>query len=284
MIKSQLDCKVPLRRVLVFLNIMVFLIGCNLDNRVPKGFPKEKEFAQILADVHFTESAVSQMRLKRKNIDEVSNGCYHSVLSKYNLTEEKFDTIVAWYTNKPELYTKVYDDVIAILTEKESKWQFEVKEIREEIERQKALKEARNIWDKDNRNIIVNDKDSLDRRVPFKFDVDTIKDAGYRISAFYQFLKGNMVRDVELEVVAMYEDSTCDTINYKIPVSFASKKSEVNIASEDSLCIINLQGYMLKHDTDDVINARIKSIEFEYIPFVEDSILQDKSEDLLLER
>ncbi len=284
MIKNKLhNIKIKEQAIGLFL-LFILVVGCNFDNQLPKGFPKEKEFANILADVHFTESAISQMRLRGVSIDEVSNGCYHTVLSKYNLTEEKFDTIVAWYTNQPELYSKVYDEVIAILTEKESRWQLEVKEIKEEVDRLKALKEARNIWDKNNRTIAIDEKDTFDRRVPFSLDVDTIKDAGYRISAFYQFLKGNMVRDVELEIIAMFEDSTLDTINYKIPVSFGSRKSEVNIISDDSLSILNLHGYMLNHDTDDVVNARIKNIEFEYLPFNEDSVITDKQEDLVLEK
>ncbi len=264
--------------------LLFFIVGCSFDNRIPKDFPKEKEFAKILADVHFTESVLSQMRSKNISKDEVANGCYHSVLSKYNLTQEKFDTIVSWYTSHPEMYTKVYDDVMAILTEKEAKWQLEVKEIKEEVERQKALKEARNIWDKKNRNITVNERDTFDLRVPFNLQVDTIKELGYRISAFYQFLKGNMVKDVDLEIVAMFEDSTFDTINYKIPVTFGSRKSEVNIMSEDSLNIIQLYGYLLKHDTDDVVNARIKNIEFEYLPFDDDSIGSNLFEEDLIQK
>ncbi len=261
--------------------LLIILIGCNFDNRVPKDFPKEKEFAQILADVHFTESVISQMRLKQRSMNDVANGCYHTVLSKYNLTQEKFDTIVSWYTSHPEIYSKVYDDVVAILTEKEATWQLEVKEIKEEIERQRALKEARNVWEKEQRSIVVHPTDTFDRRIPFNIGVDTIKESGYRISAFYQFLKGNMVKEVNLEIIPMYEDSSYDTINYKIPVTFGSRKSEVIVASEDSLKILQLQGYLLKHDTDDVVNVRIKNIEFEYLPLEGDSITMDSSQELL---
>ncbi len=260
--------------------LLIILIGCNFDNRVPKDFPKEKEFAQILADVHFTESVISQIRLKHRSMNDVANGCYHAVLSKYNLTQDKFDTIVSWYTSHPEIYSKVYDDVVAILTEKEAKWQLEVKEIKEEIERQRALKEARNVWEKEQRSIVVNPIDTFDRRIPFKIGVDTIKESGYRISAFYQFLKGNMVKEVNLEIIPMYEDSSYDTISYKIPVTFGSRKSEVNVESKDSLKILQLQGYLLKHDTDDVVNVRIKNIEFEYLPLEDDSLTMDSPQEL----
>ncbi|MCW3786748.1 DUF4296 domain-containing protein [Plebeiibacterium sediminum] len=273
--------KYTFRSIRLTLLLLILLQSCNLENRVPNEFPKEKEFAQILADVHFTESVISQMRLKQRSMNDVANGCYHTVLSKYNLTQEKFDTIVSWYTAHPEIYSKVYDDVVAILTEKEATWQLEVKDIKEEIERQRALKEARNIWEKEKRSLVVQPKDTFDRRIPFNIGVDTINESGYRISAFYQFLKGNMVKEVNLEIIPMYEDSSYDTINYKIPVTFGSRKSEVIVASEDSLKILQIQGYLLKHDTDDVVNVRIKNIEFEYLPIGIDSISIDAPQELL---
>ncbi len=270
------------QRIFIFVLLIIFNIGCSIENRTPKGFPDEKEFARILAEVHFGESVVSQMRLKKKGLDDVANGCYHTVLSKYNLTQEQFDTIVAWYTSKPEVYTRVYDDVVAILTENEAKWQMEVKEIKDEIERQRALKEARNVWSKERRTISVNENDTVDRRLPFEIDVDTIQESGYRISAFYQFLKGNEVKKVNMEIITLFNDSSSDTISYRIPVTFGSRKSEVNVICEDSLRVLKLQGYLLNHDTDDVVNARIKNIEFEYLPLINDSVLIDSGEELLI--
>ncbi|MCW3805824.1 DUF4296 domain-containing protein [Plebeiibacterium marinum] len=265
------DNKIGIQRLLIFTLLLVLMASCNMANRVPSGFPKEKEFAQILADVHFSESVISQMRLKKRDMDEVANGCYHSVLQKHNLTQEKFDTVVAWYTSQPEIYTKVYDDVVAILTEKEARWQQEAKGIKEEMERQRKLREARNIWDKENRTIRVTEKDTFDRRVPFEFLVDTINETGYRVSAYYQFKKGNMVKDIALQLIAMYQDSSYDTVKYKIPVTFSSRKVEVEIGLEDSLDIINIKGLLLQHDTLDVVNATIRNIVFEYLP-VEDSV------------
>ena len=45
---------------------------------------------------------------------------YRDVLVKHNLTKDKFDTIISWYTAHPKLYLEVYDDVISMLSEKEA--------------------------------------------------------------------------------------------------------------------------------------------------------------------
>jgi hypothetical protein len=254
--------------------VFSFLIaGCNMD-RIPKGFPDKKEFAEIIAEVHFADAVVTEKGLKKKGFDDVTNGYYHDVLAKYNLTENQFDSIVSWYSAHPKLYQEVYEDAVTILTERETKWQHEVRGVKEEMERMEKLREERNIWTGNKKLILVNFEDSGDRRLPFDMDVDTIEESGYRISAYYQELKGNMAKELMLEVIAMYADSSYDTISYEIPASFRSEKVELNIGREDSLRILRLQGFLLKHDTNEMIKAKIKDVEFEYIPML-DSLMEE---------
>lgn len=241
-------------------------LSCGFNDKLPEGFPKREQFAQILADVHFSDAVIAEVRVKKRKIDTAANGYYHDVLVKHNLTQEKFDTVVSWYASHPELYKEVYEDVVTLLIEKEAKWQHEVKGVKEEMERLKKEKEARNIWVGNKKIIQVSNKDTFDRELPFNIGVDTIMESGYRISAFYQCLKGNMVKELSLEVVAMYADSSYDTVSYNIPESFNRKKVEVNIGIDDSLNILRLQGYLLKHDTNEVIKVRVKNVEFEYLP------------------
>ncbi len=262
------------KSVLVLILVLAFLVaGCNMD-RIPKGFPDKKEFAEIIADVHFADAVVTEKGLRKKGFDEYTNGYYHDVLAKYKLTENEFDSIVSWYSSRPKLYQEVYEDAVTILTEREARWQHEVREVKEEMEKMERLREERNIWNGNKKLILVNYEDSGDRRVPFDLDVDSIEESGYRISAFYQELKGNMAKELMLEVIALYADSSYDTISYEIPVSFRSEKVELNIGREDSFRILRLQGFLLKHDTNEVIKARIRDVEFEYIPML-DSLMEE---------
>jgi len=247
----------------------VLVLGCNPD-RLPKDFPKEDKFAQILADVHFAEATISQIRVQDRGVDSIVNKYYHHALAKHNLTQAKFDTIVNWYLAHPEKYQKVYDEAIALLSEREAKWEREVKSIKEEKERIRKEKEARNVWNK-SKNYFISIKDTFDRQIPFDIEVDTIDAKGYRVSAFYQFLKGSMIKESLLEVFALYADSTVDTISYKLPITHNNTKAELMIGTESDLKILRMHGFLVKHDTLEEIRARIKDIEFEYIP-VEDSI------------
>ncbi len=80
-----------------------------------------------------------------------------------------------------------------ILGEKEAKMQNEVKEIKEEMEKQEELRKARNIWKENKELIQVSKADTVNRRVTFGFDVDTIENVGFQLSAFYQFQSGNEI-------------------------------------------------------------------------------------------
>ncbi len=73
----------------------------------------------------------------------------------------------------------------------EAKWQNEVEGIKEEIEKQKKLRELRNIWTGNKQLISITKEDSINKKVSFKLQVDTISDVGFQVSASYKFLKGN---------------------------------------------------------------------------------------------
>ncbi len=269
--------KIKLVLFIVLSGILIF--GCNKD-KLPKGFPSEKEFAKILADVHFAEATLNQVRVKNRGVDSTFNKYYHFVLNKYKLSQEKFDTIVNWYVAHPEIYQDVYDESIAILSEREAEWQREVKLIEEEEERIRKEKEARNIW-KEKKSYFISSRDTFNRQIPFNINVDTIENQnGFKFSAFYQFLKGNKVKQPKIEVVATYADSSYDTIQYNLLVTHSNIQAEITIDSVGEQEILNLKGFLVKHDTLKEIRLRIKNIEFEYLP-IEDSVLVSEDGALL---
>ncbi len=259
------------KKLIYTLIAMLMIAGCSWFSPVPKGFPDQKEFAQILSEIHFTEAVVSQVRNHNRKENDEAKGYYSDVLQKYDLTQEKFDTIVAWYTSHPKLYQKVYEDVLRILGEKEAKMQNEVEEIKEEMEKQEELRKARNIWKLDKKLIHISKIDSVNRCVAFDLDVDTIDNVGFQLSAFYQFQSGNEIKKASFDVYTLYEDSTIDTISYNIPISFNNRKIEIDVDRKDSLNILKINGFLLNHDTSDVVNAKITNIEFVYLP-PEDSV------------
>lgn len=246
------------------------LVACNF-NKVPKDFPKKDQMARILADVHHAEATINQLRIAERGMDTTVNEYYHYVLAKHNLTQQKFDTVVSWYLSHPALYQEVYDKVIALLAEEEAQSEREIIVLDEEKERIRKDKLARNVW-KGNKSYFINANDTMDRRIPFIIEVDTIEAKGYFFSAFYQFFKESKVTESMLQVIALYADSTMDTISYKLPITHISTKAELVIGLDTDKKILKMEGFLMKHDTLEQIRARINSIEFEYTA-VPDSIM-----------
>ena len=259
--------------------LIVFQTGCTRQ-RLPAGFPDKGEFAEILAEVHLTEATINQLRINNSRGKTTANNYYHYVLAKYDLTQEKFDTIVNWYLGYPELYQEVYDESIAILSEKQAEWQREVKGIEEQIERERKEKEARNVW-KNPKNYFISLRDTFDRRIPFDIRVDTIDAQGYRLSAFYQFLKGSRVDRPLIEVMALYEDSTLDTLVYELKNTHNSTKAELTIGLNRDLKVLQMEGFLLKHDTLEELRARIKDVTFEFLPKPDSLVLDSLGVDSL---
>ncbi|SMO50858.1 protein of unknown function [Saccharicrinis carchari] len=257
------------RMVFCGMLLAYFFVACN-PNRVPKGFPEEEEFARILADVHYAEATIGQIRIKDRGVDSTANTYYHYILARHNLTQQKFDTVVSWYLSHPELYQEVYDKVIALLSEQEAHYERDIKEQEEEEERVRKEKQARSIW-KGEKSYFITKADTFDRRIPFSISVDTIVAQGYQLSAFYQFLKQSSVKEPLMEVIALYADSTTDTLYYNLPATHINSKAALMIGFEKEQQVLQMEGFLVKHDTTEQIRARINNIEFEYIP-VADSV------------
>lgn len=99
------------------------ILGCCLllvlfNSCRPKEVLSRKDMANVLFDIHLTETAVGGQFMavpeewtKGMPTNYFRDMAYRSVLRKHNLTQESFYTSVAWYSRHLNLYEKVYSDV-----------------------------------------------------------------------------------------------------------------------------------------------------------------------------
>jgi hypothetical protein len=79
----------------------------------------KEEMIRIMADVHIVESALLLKKNKGLKTDSLANLYYQGVFKKYRMTRARYDTNLAFYRQQPEEFSKMYDEVIRILAEKE---------------------------------------------------------------------------------------------------------------------------------------------------------------------
>lgn len=85
--------------------------GCR---RTPDGVLPPERMAQLLADYH-TGEAVADIERRTYDTDSARTVLRASVLHKYGVTEQEFDSSLMWYGKHMDTYAQVYNRVVDIL-------------------------------------------------------------------------------------------------------------------------------------------------------------------------
>lgn len=88
----------------------------------------EKEMITIIKDMHIADGTfmVSKRRSELMNADSVNY--YDPIFEKYGYTRSQFDSSIAYYSTKPEILTKIYDQVLEELSVYEAEVEKKMKE------------------------------------------------------------------------------------------------------------------------------------------------------------
>ncbi len=260
----------------IFIALVVFFAGvfffgaCSPREKIPGEFPDKDEMAEILADLYISESVLSNRSFKvdSENAEDIAPAYYKDVLEKYNLTTEDFDTIRKWYVAHPFHYQDVYNKVILLITQREAELN---KLIKSASEVRDSLPGVKDLW-KLERKMSVNVKDSADRRLPFSFPIDSLMGGRIRLSGFYRFLRPDMSKNATSEMITLYADSTADTVSVSLTKSFERKPVTLVNDIDSANPVIEVSGFLFKHDTTTTSAVEFSSIRLEYLGLEEDSV------------
>lgn len=248
---------------IIWIGLVLVFSACSPQEPVPNEFPDEDEMAEILAELHITESIITHGREINvgKDSDDQIPGYYRKVLDDYNLTTSEFDTIRKWYVAHPYHYQKVYEKMIVYLNRKEAEMN---RQIKEEEEQQDSIPEIKDLWD-DARELTVGAEDTTDRRLPFSYELDSLVSGSIRLSAFYKFLREDITRDGHLQMITQYADSTVDTISRKLEKTFQNKSITVFQELDSVNPATAVSGFLFDHDTASVTAIEFSNIRLSHI-------------------
>lgn len=73
----------------------------------------KKDFVNLLVDIHIFDAYATDHSLSQyiNNIDSLS--LYKSIFAKYNTDIESFQATMDWYSEKPEKFNEIYDEVFS---------------------------------------------------------------------------------------------------------------------------------------------------------------------------
>lgn len=96
--------------------VLFFLLSCNQNS---DNVLSQKEFTNLLVDIHIADGYVVEKALFDKNLKNDSLSYYNSVFKKYNINRTDFDKNIDYYTQDFEKFEKIYSNVVKIIKEKE---------------------------------------------------------------------------------------------------------------------------------------------------------------------
>ena len=88
--------------------------------KIPEGILNEETFTKVLTSFALAESAAN-MNIKSVNLQKVDSAYAFNPLAENNVTQAQYDSAVSFYVRQPELYKKIYENVLVALTEMQVK-------------------------------------------------------------------------------------------------------------------------------------------------------------------
>ncbi len=103
-----------MHKTFIFISLILTLTSCSEEfSRFShrRTIPKNK-FVSILAEIHIMEAITGKSEYYRKYSSKDTLDIYGPIIQKYGYSREQFDSTVASYVRKPEIYEKIYNEVL----------------------------------------------------------------------------------------------------------------------------------------------------------------------------
>lgn len=248
---------------LVLCITLSLVIACK--GKVPSQYPDQAEMTELLVDLQMAEATMSNSPNTNANTEKQSQGYYKYVLDKHHLTKNDFDSALIWYAAHPVIYQKVYDDVIAILSEQEAQNKSFVSKEDEKEKLFAAKMKVLSLW-KDSSSYKYPIADSIDHRLPFSIKTDSLKLGDVKLSASFKFKKEDETKKNEMVLITLFSDQKRDTFRFEIKKSFSESSAFMSAPVDSNRFLVGLKGYLLYHDSIAKSFVDVNGIHLDFVP------------------
>ena len=104
--------------------LFLFFSACTENYNAPPEIPNTilpaATFEQVLADFALAESA-SNMNIKNVPVNKLDTAYAFDPLKENNVRKSLYDSTIQFYARHPELYKKIYENVLALLSERQAR-------------------------------------------------------------------------------------------------------------------------------------------------------------------
>lgn len=244
--------------------------------------PNEKKMAQILADIYMADAILQNggtLYSSNYRNDKTTENSYHSILRRYGLNKQQFDSIINWYSVHPEQYTAVYEKLVNILTQRETKYET-ILEKRDSVNKTiERLNDSIRItyFKKNIAHVPVEPADSLNKDLQYEFELDSTMKGSINMKMTYVFPRKNEARNINMEMVVLYNDTISDTTSVVLSPIHIQRTAELQYTIRDTIAAHKLKFSLLKSDEFKKIQSTISDISVTHMPYdIRDSVKFDE--------
>ena len=98
--------------VLLLMVLLMFGSACKKQKSITgKEFVEREVLVDVLVDIHLADGVSNDRKFNRK-FDADSIDMLSPIFEKHNITKEMFDTTIRVYSQYPELFDEVYNEVL----------------------------------------------------------------------------------------------------------------------------------------------------------------------------
>jgi len=96
----------------------LFFISCSKkEEKIPAGIIPKDTMVQVMVDIHLADSH-AQFNTAFDNKKNLKQGYYKFIFKKYKITSARLMKSWTFYVSHPDIFSKVYEDVITELSKK----------------------------------------------------------------------------------------------------------------------------------------------------------------------
>jgi len=106
--------------------VTLFLSSCSKEEE--KTYLSKDDFTRILFDIHLTDGVLTSKNIVTRGKEYRPSFYYNSIYKKYDITPAQFDSCVSFYSQKSDLYEKIYERVIDSLNRMETQFRIALKD------------------------------------------------------------------------------------------------------------------------------------------------------------
>lgn len=238
--------------------ILLSIIGCGHSKRSDFNIPDPQKMSHIIAEIHLADATVSNPKFGF--FANEHNRVYSGVLKKYSLTKAEFDSAVAYYSNDPTTYQKIYEDAIVILSQKE----VEIIGLKEDAKVDTTKLEAdsiKDLWKGDREVSFRSTESSVAKNAFFVMIEDSLPGGVLLFSANYK-ITPKVEKPKKSLFVVDYFDGSKDTLRFDI--KGGSKFEQFEIKLKD-IIVTKLSGQYIEFPIEKGVVVDIKNIRLKRV-------------------